>query len=109
MKHNADWPRQSGYALIEGILVLLVIGIVGFGGWKIYKNHHKASPTAAVTSPSSHGTSAVAAPLNSGTNNASLQSDLTNIDGSLSQQTNDQNAASNALNDQQHEVAVPTN
>jgi hypothetical protein len=44
-----------------------------------------------------------------GTDNASLASDLTNVQGAINQEGVDQNNANTALNDQSQEIAVPTN
>ena len=45
---------QSGFTIIELVLVVVALALVGFGGWKVYDTHHNAipaqSPTASVPS-----------------------------------------------------------
>jgi hypothetical protein len=43
-----------------------------------------------------------------GTDNASLESDLMNVQGALTQENTDQTSANSALNDSQYEIAIPT-
>ncbi len=47
--------------------------------------------------------------LSSGTDNTSLNSDLSNISSSMNQENNDKTSASNSLNDSQQQIAIPTN
>lgn len=44
-----------------------------------------------------------------GSDNASLAGDLSSVQSSLNQESTDQNSANQAINDQQQEIAVPTN
>ncbi len=61
------------------------------------------------TAPTSQSTSQPASgSAGSGTDNASLNSELNSISGSMGQESKDQQAANNALNDNQQEINVPT-
>ena len=55
--------RQSGFALIEGLLIILILAIIGFGGyyvWHTQKQTDKTLDTAAATSQKAASTSAQA-------------------------------------------------
>jgi hypothetical protein len=106
--------KESGHTVLFGVLIVAVLAAVGFAAVRIH-NHNKVSvantsSTVSAGSPtSSNSENAVSAPLPSGTDNSSLQGDLSNVNSSLGQQASDQNAASTAVNDQQSEISVPTN
>jgi len=55
--------NQSGFALIEGLLIILIIAIIGFGGyyvWHTQKQTDKTLDTAAATSQKAASTAAQA-------------------------------------------------
>jgi uncharacterized protein HemX len=107
MKRTAD-HTESGHAILYAVLAIVVVAAVGLSAWRIHK-HHQTQKSATTAASSTTSNTAVSAPLAPGSNNSSLQSDLTNINGSLTQQTADQNASNTAINDQQSEISVPTN
>lgn len=45
MKNN-----QKGFSVVEGILILVVFGLVGFAGWYVYQNRAKSESKAQQTS-----------------------------------------------------------
>jgi len=102
---------DSGSAFLEIILIVLVVVVVGLVAWKIKKDHDdkKTATIGGTTATSSTTSVPVTSPLQSGTDNASLSSDLTNINSGLSQTNQDGAASNTAINDQQQEITVPTN
>ena len=94
---------QHGHAVAYVIAAVVVLA-VGLAGWQVAR-HHKKAP-----SSNSQASTASTTPMTSAdaTDNASLDQDLRSIDGSLSQENTDSNAANTALNDQQSQVQVPT-
>jgi Tfp pilus assembly protein PilX len=40
---------NQGFSLIEALIIFLVVGALGFGGWRIYDARHKKSSSAKVT------------------------------------------------------------
>lgn len=36
--------RNNGFALTEGILIFAVIGLIGFVGWYVYRQHSESAP-----------------------------------------------------------------
>jgi hypothetical protein len=67
------------------------------------------SQVSAQSASSGGGSPSKAQPVSSGTDNASLESDVNSISNSFNQEANDQNAANTALNDTQQEINIPTN
>jgi hypothetical protein len=50
---NKIKKNESGFGIVEVILVLVIIVLIGFVAWLVYKDHHKtttASPTTTATS-----------------------------------------------------------
>ena len=41
--------NDSGFGALEGLLVLVILGIVGFTGWYVYNAHTKTNATLAAT------------------------------------------------------------
>jgi hypothetical protein len=62
----------------------------------------------ASTGSSAPASSAAPTAVPAGTSNADLASDLSNVQGAMNQESNDQSSANSALNDQQQEITVPT-
>lgn len=44
MEHQ-DAQSQRGFTFIEGLLVVILVGIVGFAGWYVYDSNNKANNT----------------------------------------------------------------
>lgn len=44
--------HQNGFSVVEVLVVLVIVAALGLAGWLVYKNHHKAAPTAAVSNTS---------------------------------------------------------
>ena len=42
--------KESGFGLIESFLVLLILAVVGFGGYTVWHNHHKTKPVSTTQS-----------------------------------------------------------
>lgn len=100
--------KNAGFSLVEVIIVIAFIIVVGLAGWLVYHRNHK-TPSAQIQSTSATLSNIPAATPASATDNQSLNQDLSNINGTLSQNSQDLNSASNAINDQQHQISVPTN
>lgn len=74
--------------------------------------HTKAAPTALSISPPPSANSSsqdTQTAIQSGDDNQSLQNDLGTISNNLGSEAQQQSNASNATNDDQQEIAVPTN
>jgi Tfp pilus assembly protein PilX len=39
--------HQTGFSVIEGLLIIIVVGFLGATGWMVYHNNHKTSLTSA--------------------------------------------------------------
>jgi hypothetical protein len=108
--YKLNSQNQHGNTVLHVLMGVVVVAVIVFVGWRIAERHKNTS--VAVTSPVSSTTAATAAtatPLAAGTNNSSLSSDLSNINGSLTQSSQDSSSANSAINDQQNEIVVPTN
>ncbi len=35
--------RQAGFTALEGLLILVIVGIVGFTGWYVYQSRNKTN------------------------------------------------------------------
>lgn len=104
---------QKGMAGLESLLILVIVGILAFTGWYVYKarqNSNKNLNNAASigqTVPATYSKQSTT--LSSGSDNQSLQGDLSSINTSQSQASQDYSSSSSAVNDQQNEISVPTN
>ena len=45
--------NEKGFSVFEGLLIILVVAVIGFGGYYVWHTQHKAKPTAAITTTSS--------------------------------------------------------
>jgi prepilin-type N-terminal cleavage/methylation domain-containing protein len=102
---------QSGFSFVEIILVIVIIVLIAGVGWYAYHRRHEHKATV-ITNPTATKTTTMnpnLQPLSSGTDNQSLSSDLTNIQGSMNQDNQNLNSSNAAVNDQQNEITVPTN
>ncbi len=45
--------NESGFTAVEGLLIILVLAIIGFGGYYVWHTQHKAKPGVAVTTTKS--------------------------------------------------------
>lgn len=80
--------RQSGFALLEGILIIVILAAVVATGWWIYQRQHKAStagagPTSATSATASQ--SPVANDVSSAPTKINSTSDLNNALNTLNQ------------------------
>ena len=108
MTHKLS-DSNEGNALVYVLLLVILVVVVGMDFWAI-RNTKKPSTstapsTAQTTTPSTSAGSAK--PLASGTDNSSLNSDLGNINTSLTQSGNDSSTATNSVNDQSQLQTVP--
>lgn len=93
MKKNA----QAGSALVIIVVGVLVVAVAGVVLWRWWGAAHPA-PTAQNNT----------AGLTADTDNNSLDKDLSTISKSIGQEQTDGTSVDTALNDQQQEIAVPT-
>jgi uncharacterized protein (UPF0333 family) len=97
--------NEHGVGLVEGVLIVVIIAAIGFVGWYVYK--HRSTTTKPVASTTASSTTSSPAPLPSGTSNAALQSDLSNVTNTSNQSAQDMSATNNSLNDQSTMTSVP--
>ncbi len=45
--------NQKGFSAVEVLLILIVVGLLGFGGWYVYKSHHKTIASTSTTTSTS--------------------------------------------------------
>ena len=64
---------SHGFAIVETVIILLVVAVVGFAGYKVDQRHHKST----LAAESSQG---------SGTTPAAINSQLQDINSTLAQQ-----------------------
>lgn len=98
---------QAGHALTI-VLIVAVLLTTGLIGWRVARRHHAKTTTATAASTSNDQGSAGSNTATSA-DNASLQHDVQSIDSAMSKENGDSAAANNSLNDQQQQIAVPTN
>lgn len=46
------YKNEKGFSAVEGLLIILVVAVIGFGGYYVWHTQHKAKPTAAITTTS---------------------------------------------------------
>ena len=56
---NKTLKNQKGFALVEGLLIILILAVIGFGGYYVWHSQHKTT-TATTTATSSKKASASA-------------------------------------------------
>ncbi len=97
--------------LAGGLAVVAVIFIALPSGSHL-ANSVVATKTSRSTSPTYNGsgqpTTAASAPA-VGTDNSSLQNDLSDVQSYMNQENSDQNSSNTAINDNQQVITVPTN
>ncbi len=98
-------PVTAGSVAVIAI-VLVTIALVGHNDAS-KKNSNQSVATNQVQQTQPSQSSTVNPP--SGTDNASLASDLSGIDGAMSNENADQSSATAAINDNSQQIAVPTN
>jgi predicted negative regulator of RcsB-dependent stress response len=109
MKRSAS-STQSGSALIIGVVVIAVAAVAGLAAWKIHqRNQTPAKQKATHNQSAADMTSQTAQPLTSGIDDQSLAKDITNLNDSANEGTQNLQSASAATDDQNHVVDVPTN
>jgi hypothetical protein len=102
---------QAGSALLIGLVILVVVAVASLAAWKINTRHKDKQPsTAGQQSPStSDSTSQTSRPLTSGTDDQSLAKDISNLNGSVNEGSQNLQSTSNAVGDQSQVIDVPTN
>lgn len=99
-KPHHRWSMKIWAPAITGVVA---VAIIAFVVWP------RPSANAPATNQNSSSQPSASAPLTTGTDNASLSSDLNSIQSSLDQSAKDQTGAEGAVNDNQNQIAVPTN
>lgn len=103
-----DINNESGTAIVEIVLLVVMVVVIGAVGLDIRRQNQKTASNDSISSQSSKSVG-IHTPLASGDDNASLASDLVNINSSVTQTNQDSSSSQTALNDQQQEITVPTN
>jgi len=104
--------EQAGFSAIETILVIVIVGAIGFVGWYVYhskQNSDAVLNTASTVSASTTGKKATTSSSQpaAGTDNQSLQSDLSGLATSNNQSNSDLSNSNSSLNDQSTFTTVP--
>jgi hypothetical protein len=100
--------NNFGNTAIHLLLGIIVLVAIGFVGWRIVKEHN-SSETPVIASHTSTQSTTSSVPLASGTDNASLNSDLNAVNSSLGAESQSSSSANSSLNDSHAEIQVPTN
>jgi len=111
--------KNNQYGFSHGMIILSIFLVlaIGFIGFRVYSRSH-SSKTIASTSLNSTKTNSnnvgvlnltAIPPLASGTDNTTLNSNLSNINNSLSQENIYNSSVSGGLNDSTSQISVPTN
>jgi uncharacterized protein HemX len=105
----APLEKPKGKRGVYILLAILIVLLVGLTIWRVVQLHRQKQAAATthqttVATP----TPATVAPT-SGSDNQSLNNDLTTVSNGLNSENQAQTAATSAVNDQQQEVNVPTN
>lgn len=92
----------DGFALAETLLVLVIIALIGFVGWFVIRAKHNTDKTLDTgSSQASSGKSG------GGSDNQSLQDDLSDINSANNQITKDLNTSNSGLNDSSTFTTLP--
>jgi hypothetical protein len=100
------WNMKLWAPALAGSLIVIVLVFIALpiGNHKsALKNDNPVASQSANTPASQTATQPA-----TGTDNAGLASDLSDIDSSMNQENNDQNSANSALNDSAQQISVPT-
>lgn len=102
-------PVMAGGVALIAIVIILPLGSHTTTGSNTSSgnsttNQGQPAPSAQSAQSTTNASGSTAA----GTDNTSLTNDLNSIDSSTSQESKDQSAANNAMNDQSQEVTIPT-
>ncbi|MGD0283994.1 MAG: hypothetical protein ABSB12_00115 [Candidatus Saccharimonadales bacterium] len=49
--------NEYGFNIIELVLIIVIIALIGFAGWLVYKDHHKSMTATAITTVNNEATS----------------------------------------------------
>ena len=119
--------KSDGFSAVEGVLILLIVGIIGFTGWYVMNSKKKAdsslnsatttsqsaasgtSPLSSKTPLPASTTTKQATTISKGADDTSLNGDLNSINSSMGTASQDSNYGNGALNDSSSEISVPTN
>lgn len=94
------WAPIGGIAVIALVATVLLLP----HGTTSTTNNSSTTPTTNTTA----NTQSTGAPINpADTSNSALDSDLTSINSSMSQSSNDQSAADSSVNDSSQQIAIP--
>jgi hypothetical protein len=96
--------------IAAGVVIVLALVFVLLPSAKTNAPGSSSKTNVATTGMTSgtSGEKAESATIPSGTSNADLASDLSNVQGAINQENTDQSSANSALNDQSQEITVPT-
>jgi hypothetical protein len=95
-------PVAAGTVVVIALVFVLLPGSTAPSTAKNGATNNTGKTTASANEQAESDT------VPSGSGNASLASDLSSVQGAMSQEGADQNSANSALNDQQQEITVPT-
>jgi uncharacterized protein HemX len=104
---------ERGMGHVETALIVVVVVIIGFVGWFVYRAKHNADQALNTANTTSIGAAPRfaknknTAATNAGTTNASLQSDLQAATSSANQGSKDISTTNNSLSDQSTFTSVP--
>lgn len=98
-------PALAGLAVVALVFVVLPIGHTTKSGTS---NATKTSQAQSGGSVAQGAANAGSGSVANGTDNASLENDLGDVQNSISQENSDQTSTNSALNDQQNEIVTPT-
>ena len=101
-------PLAAGAAIVIALVFVLLPSGKSSTPGSTSKSANVAT-TSGGTSTSTTNSQAESGSIPAGTDNASLASDLSDVQGAMNQEGADQNNANSALNDQSQEITVPTN
>lgn len=60
--------NESGFSVVEVVLVLVIVALIGIVGWLVYKDHHKTNTTNVTTSSSNNPATTTTTPTDTPSN-----------------------------------------
>lgn len=96
------WSIKFWAPALAGVAALAVIAFI------IFPKPTNPTGVAGMTNQGGTSQASQSTSLPAGSDNASLDSDLSSIQSSMNQTGNDQSGAENAINDNQQQISVPT-
>jgi FtsZ-interacting cell division protein ZipA len=108
-KIKRPFYKQPVILIIGGIIAVCVIAFVTFWLLSSRKQEAVVAHTAPATTRTSSPATDQSGTVTEGTDNSSLDADLSGLDRSSSNENSDMTTADSSINDQQKQIAVPTN